>query len=317
MPVNFVIWFKRMCDMMLGQSAGQSFVTDVLEGRIAGVARWTDLRVYQPATAYESLIARAWISRMTPSGVEWTGEFFREGGSKTLQRLAFVRGEGTPVRPRAGRGFSPEMLPPKYLDQYAHFVPKQESSPDRGGAPAWDAGAALHVPVPGPGGLGLVSRELFRTTSADTDVVGNVNNVHFFMWQSQVKDLFLHAGLGPSLSEGGAELACLHSHVDYLREVMPFDGVEVTMYVGEVRERGATFHFDHHRVRPDGTTEKVAVGHQETVYLQRKDGEFATAPWPKNFQDVLLRRSSSEIIESSRSAQPKLLSVHPRGVKSR
>ncbi len=71
----------------------------------------------------------------------------------------------------------------------------------------------------------------------------------------------------------------------YLREAFPFDDIEVEMSLSAATERSARFRYEFIR-RKHGGNEKVAIGHQELVWIHRDD---AGAVRSENFPSELLR----------------------------
>jgi acyl-CoA thioesterase FadM len=138
--------------------------------------------------------------------------------------------------------------------------------------------------------LRILSQESLRPTTLDTDVVGNVNNTHFFQWPLRVLDTFVHDLLPASRGEVVVE----NMRVDHLRELMAFDKVEVSLSVDEVRARGAKFHFAFHRVQQDGTREKVAVASAEGTWWEPNEGgDWAVAAWPTRLLEAFVRGRES------------------------
>ncbi len=78
----------------------------------------------------------------------------------------------------------------------------------------------------------LLESEVFSTTLQDGNVVGNIYFGNYYIWQSRVRDKFLVRSQREAMAARGAlggELRCVHTRVEHLREVMPFDDVLVTM----------------------------------------------------------------------------------------
>ena len=71
----------------------------------------------------------------------------------------------------------------------------------------------------------LLESEVFSTTLQDGNVVGNIYFGNYYIWQSRVRDKFLVRSQREAMAARGAlgELRCVHTRVEHLREVMPFD----------------------------------------------------------------------------------------------
>ena len=73
----------------------------------------------------------------------------------------------------------------------------------------------------------LMFTETFQTTLEESNLVGNVYYGNYFIWQGRVIDLFLYS-LAPNffrVSTAQGEVVSLYSHMNYMREAMPFDKV--------------------------------------------------------------------------------------------
>jgi acyl-CoA thioesterase FadM len=133
-----------------------------------------------------------------------------------------------------------------------------------------------------PASQRVAAREVVQTTLEESNLVGNVYYANYFAWQNRVRDLHLQR-FAPERFHGiGAdgELLCLHSHVDYLREAMPFDRIEVRLAPRSVSRCGAVLDFEYYRVEGAGR-HKLSVGWQEVAWVRRlADGTPQPQPWP-------------------------------------
>jgi acyl-CoA thioesterase FadM len=132
-------------------------------------------------------------------------------------------------------------------------------------------------------------KELFvdslRTTHQDLDVVGNVNNVQAFVWQSRATDLMTYS-LVPALTaspEAGQALRASSAKVTYLREVFAFEEIQLRLVLERAWARGAIVRTDCYRVH-GRELEKVWVGTQRLAWTESKQGEIAVLEWPNQFR---------------------------------
>jgi acyl-CoA thioesterase FadM len=133
----------------------------------------------------------------------------------------------------------------------------------------------------GPASERVVARETVQTSLEESNLVGNVYFANYFTWQNRVRDLHLHRAAPRRFHGGDGELLCLHSRVDYLREAMPFDRIEVRLAPRSVAACGAVLDFEYYRVGPDGERQKLSVGSQEVAWARRSSaGTPEPEPWP-------------------------------------
>jgi acyl-CoA thioesterase FadM len=213
-----------------------------------------------------------------------------------IERVAFGSQKATWVR-LIGHGLvAPEPLP----DDFAEFVRRMGPRP---GDPAiarpplpeplasLDTGPVVDRAPVGPAAGRPLRTETFQTTLEEANLVGNVYFANYFSWQNRVRDLFLHA-VDPDCHSGigeCCELLTLHTRVDYLREAMPFDRVQVDLRLRTLSCAGAVLAFEYFRSMPDGIRQKLSVGTQEVAWVRRDaDGTPAAQPWPDPIRRALI-----------------------------
>jgi acyl-CoA thioesterase FadM len=73
----------------------------------------------------------------------------------------------------------------------------------------------------------------------------------------------------------------LRTRVDYLREAMPFDRVQVDMRLRSLSRCGAVLGFEYYRLLPDAKRQKLSVGEQEIAWVERaSDGSPVATRFP-------------------------------------
>jgi acyl-CoA thioesterase FadM len=136
-----------------------------------------------------------------------------------------------------------------------------------------------------------------QTTLEESNLVGNVYFANYFAWQGKVRDLFLHR-LAPEFFRGigsEGEMVCLRSRMDYLREAMPFDRIQVVMTVRSIRTCGAVLGFEYFRLEEDGRRQKLSVGTHEVAWVRRdKNGTVRPAPLPAVIRDAFQAEAKKE-----------------------
>lgn len=152
-------------------------------------------------------------------------------------------------------------------------------------------GGLLHQEADGPKLGRLLMSRVFETSLRDSNLVGNLYYSNFASWQGHLRDLFMHQ-LIPEYYRGKGErgeLLCTNFSLDYLREAMPFDRIEVKMYLGAVYECGVDLAFEYSRVEPNDSRTKLAVARHSAVWAARDGvGTYASAPWPQAVMDALV-----------------------------
>jgi acyl-CoA thioesterase FadM len=79
----------------------------------------------------------------------------------------------------------------------------------------------------------------------------------------------------------------------FLREAFPFDEIAVEMSLAAATERSAALHYEFVR-RTDGSSEKVAAGRQQLVWVRRTGGEVHSEPFPAALRLLLASGGARE-----------------------
>jgi len=131
------------------------------------------------------------------------------------------------------------------------------------------SGACLYRAPKAPTIEPELMQQTFHTTSAESNLVGNIYFANYYHWQSRLIDGFFH-GISPDWSTTGGspgEFHCMHCEVKHLREAMPFDQIQVVMGLKGLYERGVHLHFDFYKRTDDGDRIKLAFGDWEAVWV--------------------------------------------------
>jgi acyl-CoA thioesterase FadM len=108
----------------------------------------------------------------------------------------------------------------------------------------------------------------FSTSSAESNLVGNIYYSHYYHWTGRLIDRYFHA-IAPELftAEGHlGEFRCVRSRVRHLREAMPFDSIDIVMALHAVYARGIQLRFDFYKLGANGQRIKLAFGDYEGIW---------------------------------------------------
>jgi acyl-CoA thioesterase FadM len=289
MATCYVEWFHRAREAMLAPEDARRWVAQVLDGTVGLVARSIHVQVYDEITAHDELCARVWLTLLSGSGASWRVEYFKkaphDAPNDAPRLVAILEAEGRLV----GHGGEDAMR------DYGRFVQSRPSTLQAKGFETLHRGRSLFEGA-GPRGGPVLFAEAVRPSLIDSDLIGNVSSITFFEWLAHVRDRFLHSIIphefvspaspdrAPS-PNGHGEALCLDEEMTYLREAFPFDDIVVEMKLAAATERSARMRYEFFREK-HGVNEKVAVGHQELLWVHR-DGTGAVRS--ENFPAELLR----------------------------
>jgi NAD(P)-dependent dehydrogenase (short-subunit alcohol dehydrogenase family)/acyl-CoA thioesterase FadM len=289
---RYLAWIGRMRELStLGNLP--ELVPLISSGEWGLVTNSSEVRVCGEATAGDVVQMRFWTNHVRGSSeLEFFCDFWKVQPEGPAERLAFAGQKATWVRLLDHGQVAPEPLPPAFSQFVERMGPRNNQPTQLPARPeplaGLDLGRPLYKAHHGPGTAPVLWTDTFETTLEESNLVGNVYFANYFAWQGKVRDLFLHA-VAPELLRGvgsRGELIGLSSRVDYLREAMPLDQIEVVMSLRSASECGVVLGYEYFRSNPNGGRLKLAVGLQEMAWVVRTR---AGSPHPRPFPEVLRR----------------------------
>ncbi len=300
-------WVGKLREMPMADMASE-MISDWFTRTWNLMTNTVSLRVLGEATAYDTVQGRCWLGERVGSSFTTYIEFCKVLPHKAVERLAIAEVKATWV---SGQSDGSLGKLPAYFETYlSQFGAKHPANlnlkqPDTFPLPPLPAtlqglnpGKVIQsVPQTNNRYGKLLRSEVFQTTLEESNLAGNVYYSHYFSWQGRLLDLFLY-GVAPECLEPGSprgEIICLYSRIDFMREAMPFDQVQVRLYVESISESGAMFNFEFLRQQPNGRPQKLHVGQQEVIWVQRQpNGTPVAAPWPPAIRQALLEMPLSQ-----------------------
>ncbi|HTU19273.1 MAG TPA: SDR family NAD(P)-dependent oxidoreductase [Gemmataceae bacterium] len=288
---RYLTWMGKMRELVMSGSVPQ-LAKEIATGEWGLVTNWGDVHIFGEVTANDVIQMRFWTeAESRGSEIEFFCDFWKVHADGRKERVAFGEQKATWVRLIGHGQVVPEPLPDYLAAFIASMAPRENSTRTLPPLPeplkALDLGKVIEEVPCGPSGGRVLATETMQTTLEESNLVGNVYFANYFAWQGKVRDLFLHS-IAPEYFRGigsDGEMVCLRSRMDYLREAMPFDRIEVVMTVRSIRACGAVLGFEYYRLEPDGRRQKLSVGTHEVAWVRRDtDG----IPQPAAFPEVIL-----------------------------
>lgn len=291
---SYLSWIGKIRELFMSK-IGDQLVPQISSGEWGLVTNWCDLKIYGEATAYDNVLAKFRLGKVSGAVIPLECEFFKVLADNSLVRLAFVEQETTWVE-IIGHGKVKPAKFPVYFDEFLELTGRTnleniKLQPSDTSYLHLDIGKEIYRSPLVPGSPKALFSETFKTSLEDSNLVGNVYYGNYFIWQGRVRDLFINS-IGKEYLRGIGdigEIMCTHSRLDYLRDAMPFDEIYVVLSVRAVYECGADIEFQYYRLLNNGNKEKLAIGRQSFIFVTHDgDNRQVSLPLPENILNSLL-----------------------------
>ena len=291
---RFAEWIGRLREMSITDIA-RDVTADVEDGQVALVTNSSRIIVAGSARGFDEIEGRIWmIDRFGPtdSCMDYICDWLKVSPDGGYERVATAWQTGSWVRV-LGHGIVKSTPVPRYLDRWIKQMhdPRYETEdlarlpkyPTPLGELKHEIGDNLYASPPGPKVRPVIHEASFPTTLDESNLVGNIYFANYFRWQAMASDSFLYS-VAPECYRGSHSFVRLESRVEHLSEAMPFDTVIVTVALKALHERGLHLAFEYHRLAPDGSRTKLAVGEHTAVWVREDShtGRLVASSLPKS-----------------------------------
>jgi acyl transferase domain-containing protein/NAD(P)-dependent dehydrogenase (short-subunit alcohol dehydrogenase family)/acyl-CoA thioesterase FadM len=149
-----------------------------------------------------------------------------------------------------------------------------------------EAWPTLYTAPPGIGTGPLLTETVFSTALEESNLVGNIYFSNYSSWLGKTRDAFFHKMAPEAISiTSGGEMFCVHSYVNHLRELMPFEQVMVQMKLKSFTATGGILYFEFFKYVDSQKAEKLAYGEHEFLWVQKSRDQLVVGQMP----DALMR----------------------------
>nr|WP_315190481.1 SDR family NAD(P)-dependent oxidoreductase [uncultured Albidiferax sp.] len=289
----FANWMGSVRELSVLEVARQ-LVPDFASGRWGMVTNESEIQILGDAHCMEVLEGRMYLSRAYgkyQSSIDMHFEWLKiaEDGSEQLIALSTMATTWVEIK---GHGLVDVQPFPPYLEAFvAENLPKERSvvdtrqqhRPEPSGShwalsPA--LGALVYKAPNAPKVEPELLRQVFSTTSAESNLVGNIYFANYYHWQKRLIDRYFQQ-LSPQLHTAHGmvgEFRFRNSQVRHLREAMPFDNIEVVMALKVLHTDAIQLHFDFYKLVSATERDKLAYGDCEAVWVQKDAQEPSNIP---------------------------------------
>ena len=127
----------------------------------------------------------------------------------------------------------------------------------------------------------VLSEHVFDTALEDSNLVGNIYFSNYSSWLGKTRDIFFHRVIPEIMqAHSTAEMFCTKSHIKHLRELMPFDQVQVVMRLKAMGERSLKLYFEFYKYSDGKRMEKIAYADHQVVWSRSSRNELEAEPLP-------------------------------------
>jgi acyl-CoA thioesterase FadM/phosphopantetheinyl transferase len=263
-------------------------------GRWAMVTNKAHLEVIQEIRLNDLLEIRFGVSTISGSTVDFYYHWFKVLPGDICEPVAQGQLQMTWVELFADSGAKPQPFP----DFLADFIQKlynpkavetliHESSTEP---------ELYRVNYPVEKGK-LLRQERFITSLEEADAIGNINFAAYGSWQGRLRDQFSYSLIPEFYRRFSSlgEFRCRRSHIEYLREALPFEDIQISMTLRGISERGMTLGYEYFRLDSSGNTQKLAVAEHEALWFKAdSQGNFAPSCLPEVVKQALFAAAGLE-----------------------
>ena len=177
---------------------------------------------------------------------------------------------------------------PQEFVQFFAMAPHSEEQNQFWKSISTETWPALYTAPPGIGTGPLLTETVFSTALEESNLVGNIYFSNYSSWLGKTRDSYFHKMAPDAMSiHSGGEMFCIHSYVNHLRELMPFEQVMVQMKLKSFTATGGVLYFEFFKFSDGQKNEKLAYGEHEFVWAQKSRDGWVASPMPESLKNCL------------------------------
>ena len=273
---NFAAWMGEIRELSLNP-VSYKLLKDLNSGKYGMVTNASSINLYNEADALQSIVGKVWTSTksdISNSFIDLQFEWFKLDREDKLIKIGDSHLSSTWVEIES-HGIVKKVPMPDYLLEFLASLPVDNSFQNNINTHYLqidDLGRLKYQSQSKQRPDFLLSREIFQTGLLDSNSVGNLYYSNYYDWQAKSIEKFIYS-LKPEIftfQGRKGEYACLESNVNHLQEAMPFETVEVSMYLEELYEKGFKLYFEYFSVN-ENARRKLAYGSNTILWAKRKD----------------------------------------------
>ncbi len=292
---NIPVWMGELRELALLPIA-KLLVQDMKSGQWGMVTNTSSFTVEQQLDSYDTVVGEVRLlddTDLSQSFLSMSFDWFKKKNDGSLIRAVSGKLATTWVKVEGHDKVKRHDLP-EYFTAYLKDLKKLSRSPGYTEAPKkkrhlfFSKASSLFTATVSSRKQNILSLQQFMTSREDSNLVGNIYFSNYYTWQARVRDQYLARKISAQPSEDfSGDFVCVHAEVHHLQEAMPFEIIEVSMYLYELFAEGFTLYFEYHCVSEHGIRlRKLAHGEQTAVWVpedQELNSRSVSVSMPKDY----------------------------------
>ncbi|WPD24620.1 MAG: SDR family NAD(P)-dependent oxidoreductase [Candidatus Electrothrix scaldis] len=289
---NIPVWMGELRELALLPIA-EHLVRDMKSGQWGMVTNRSFFAVDQLLDSYEDVIGEVRLLEDTDlekSFLSLAFKWFKKQEDGSLVQAVSGRLATTWVKVQ-GHGNVQAATLPEYFTSYLEKLslsPDDSEPPGKNRHPFFAQATPLFSASVSTRKQYMLQQQQFLTSREDSNLVGNIYFSNYYAWQARVRDRYLVTQLPQIASQYlDKDFVCVHAEVHHLQEAMPFETIEVSMYLYKLFEEGFVFYFEYYTIDEQGERgRKLAHGQHGVVWascVHRKHGEIHPEKMPDEY----------------------------------
>jgi acyl-CoA thioesterase FadM len=256
----------------------KQLLRDLGSGEFGMVTNNSSIRIYNEADTLDKITGRLWItekSDLKNSLINLGYEWLKHTDDGNMVKMADCELSTTWVRIES-RGIVKLSPIPEYFYNYLDHHMQKDKTNER---------PTIHIMFPTKKDLGLLiykstaiprptillNKQVYQTGIFNGNSVGNLYYSNYYDWQAKNIESYLFSIVPEIFLNNGrqGEYICLETNVNHLQEAMPFEEIEVDMYLDQLHARGCRLYFEYFSLS-HGIKRKLAYGYNQLLWCKRQ-----------------------------------------------
>ena len=290
------LWMGNLREYIL-TPVKKKLLQDLGSGNFGMVTNDSTVRIYNEAETLDKITGRLWItdkSDLKNSLIDLGYEWLKQTEDGKIVKIAECELSTTWVKIEERGIVKLSPIPEYFYNFLDHHIMKganNESGYTAQNFPTIkDLGEIVYKSDCIPRPSILLNKKVYQTGLNNANTVGNLYYSNYYEWQAKNVESYLFSIIPELYLQTGkaGEYICVEANVQHLQEAMPFEEIEVKMYLEQMNTNACKFYFEYFSLS-HGAKRKLAYGYNILLWGTR-DNEFVlpqTMRLPKKLHHIL------------------------------